>query len=103
VAGIAYGVLAAGQVGYVGLARDAVEATAIETPASNETARAAGLDAWDTLSAAWERWLTEIAAAFADGDAGVRPRRIGDDCRYCHLAVLCRRHELSRQGVRIDA
>ena len=30
-------------------------------------------------------------------------RRIAEDCRYCHLSVLCRRHELAERGVLIDA
>ena len=101
-AGIAYGVLAAGQVGYAGLARDAIEPTAIEAPASNRRTRAAGLDSWDKLLRAWRAWLTDLATAFVDGDAGVRPRRVAEDCRYCHLAVLCRRHELRQQGMLID-
>jgi probable DNA repair protein len=102
VAGIAYGMLAAGQVGYTGLARDAIEATTIEAPASNRRTRAAGLDTWDKLLRAWHAWLSDLATAFVDGEAGVRPRRIAEDCRYCHLAVLCRRHELRQQGVQID-
>jgi len=102
VAGVAYGSLAAGKVGYRGLAQEAIEATDIGALAASRAALTAGLDTWDKLLMAWRQSLTDIASAFVDGEAQVRPRRISEDCRYCHLSVLCRRHELTDRGVLID-
>ncbi len=99
VGGVAVGSLAVGQVGYRGFARSEIEGTDIREPATNRRVHAAD---WEALRSDWERTITGLARSFARGDARVDPRRSSEDCRWCRLAVLCRRHELQEQGVLND-
>ena len=47
---------------------------------------------WSALVDAWRAELTRIADDFASGVATVAPKRV-DTCRYCGVAMLCRRSE----------
>jgi hypothetical protein len=49
---------------------------------------------WDQLLDLWQRELAALASEYARGEARVAPKR-PDTCRYCHLATLCRIHELT--------
>ncbi len=95
VAGVAFGSLAAGEVGYCGFAESDIPGTAIRDPG---TGRRPAAEDWSALLAAWRQQLSVLAQGFADGDARVDPRRVSEDCRRCDLSVLCRRHELSERG-----
>ena len=100
VAGVAFGSLAVGDVGYRGLARNEIAGTGILSPGSARHIDAAD---WDALRERWERDLSQLAQAFAAGDARVDPRRTSEDCRWCQLSILCRRHELQDRGALEDA
>jgi len=99
VGGVAFGSLAVGQVGYRGFARSEIEGTDIREPATNRRVDAAD---WEALRSDWESTVTGLARSFSSGDARVDPRRRSEDCRWCRLAVLCRRHELQEQGALND-
>lgn len=99
VGGVAFGSLAAGEVGYRGFARREIPGTQIGTPGAS---RRVGADDWESLRAGWEATVSGLARAFASGDARVDPRRLREDCRWCRLAALCRRHELQEQGALED-
>lgn len=95
VGGVSFASLAVGDVGYRGLARHEIAGTGIRSPAADRRVDAAD---WDALRHRWERDLSRLADAFAAGDARVDPRRSSDDCRWCQLSILCRRHELKDRG-----
>ena len=99
VGGVSFASLAVGDVGYRGLARNEIAGTGIRSPASDRRVDAAD---WDALRHRWERDLSRLANAFAAGDARVDPRRSSDDCRWCQLSILCRRHELKDRGALAD-
>jgi len=99
---VAFGNLATGNEGFTGIAETGVAGTDIE-PLSAMGRRTDGIDDWDDIAAIWDRTLKALLRGFAEGDARVAPRRISEDCRYCDLAALCRRHELARQGALADA
>lgn len=99
VGGVAYGSLAVGQVGYRGFAHSEIEGTDIREPAANRRVAAAD---WEALRSDWARTVNGLARSFAGGDARVDPRRSSEDCRWCRLAVLCRRHDLREQGALDD-
>ena len=48
---------------------------------------------WSALLDAWNKELTSLAQAFADGKADVAPKRGAQTCRNCGLGALCRLHE----------
>ena len=48
---------------------------------------------WSALLRYWQANLGALAEQHAAGDARVAPKR-DDTCKYCHLSVLCRIHEL---------
>ncbi len=102
VRGLAFGSLATGREGFIGIAETGVAGTDIE-PLSGTGRRTDGIEEWSDMTAIWERTLKALVRGFAEGDARVAPRRISEDCRYCDLAALCRRHELARQGALADA
>ena len=95
--GIAYGGLRVGEEGYVGYGDADVEGTGIK---SVEGLKRPPDDAgtWAALLDAWRDHLGRLARAFGAGDAEVAPRRESEDCRYCDLSPLCRRHELAAMG-----
>ncbi|MBW3567465.1 MAG: PD-(D/E)XK nuclease family protein [Proteobacteria bacterium] len=51
---------------------------------------------WEEAVEFWERKIHALGTAFANGDADVDPLR--GTCDYCHLATLCRIHELRREN-----
>lgn len=50
---------------------------------------------WQALRDTWRNTLTRLGESFCAGDAAVDPTR--DACTYCHLAPLCRIHEMMEQ------
>lgn len=53
---------------------------------------------WDDQLALWREHLTALAGEAASGHAAVTPRDGEKTCRYCHLAPLCRIHEVEAYG-----
>ena len=49
---------------------------------------------WPALLRYWQASLTALAQEHASGDARVSPKHGDDTCKYCHLSMLCRIHEL---------
>ncbi|MGB5588654.1 MAG: PD-(D/E)XK nuclease family protein [Gammaproteobacteria bacterium] len=96
VSGVAFGSLAVGEVGYRGFADSDIPGTGIRDPANGPRPVA---DDWSALLSVWRHQVTALADAFAQGDARVDPRRVSEDCKWCELSILCRRHELSEQGL----
>lgn len=101
VAGVAFGCLKVGEEGYVGYADRSIAGTSIDDVAG---LRHPPDDAanWEELRALWRDRVTALARSHADGDARVAPRRQSEDCRYCDLSTLCRRHELRERGMMPD-
>jgi ATP-dependent helicase/nuclease subunit B len=50
--------------------------------------------AWDAAASTWRAQVTQLANEFVAGVANVNPVS-RDDCKYCHVATLCRRAELN--------
>jgi probable DNA repair protein len=82
VAAVAFARLRAGEMRYLGFAR--------EEGALPEVKRA---ENWRTLLAGWRKEVEALGAAFAAGDARVDPKSSLDTCRRCDLQSLCRVHE----------
>jgi hypothetical protein len=101
IGGLAYGCLRTGEEGYIGLAAVEISGTGIRniSQVRSPPNDAAG---WDQALSAWERNLETLVGNFAAGDARVDPRRMSEDCRFCDLSPLCRRHELVAAGVLRD-
>lgn len=93
--GVAFGSLAVGEVGYSGFADSDIPGTAIHDPAAG---RRPAAEDWTALLRAWREQLSVLAQSFANGSAQVDPRRVSEDCRWCELSILCRRHELRERG-----
>ena len=96
-AGLAYASLRPGDVKLAGLARSAAAFGAalprFKAPSDEE---------WQELLQEWRRVLETLAGAFARGDARVdplQPHSSNGTCQWCHLATLCRRDELWRNGM----
>lgn len=99
--GLAYGCLRVGEEGYSGFAASEVPATGIRDIAEARNAPNNASD-WPAALAEWRRHIERLVREFAAGDARVDPRRMSEDCRYCDLSSLCRRHELISAGVISD-
>jgi probable DNA repair protein len=84
---LCYAQLSESQVGFRGLSADAA-ALAPALPVPRRTKRT---KAWEQRSADWDRHLAWLGARIAAGAAVVEPR--ASACRYCDLALLCRRAE----------
>lgn len=92
-AGIAYAVLSPGESGFRGLASRAGLAEGVEDyGARRPSQRVPGVDGWDDLLRHWQEVLNRLAQAYLAGDARVDPLK--GECDHCHLAGLCRVHEL---------
>lgn len=96
VRGVAFGRLAPGETGYLGLADGDRAGPGIAPAGPGNTG---GIGDWAALLAAWRGRLTGLARDFVAGVARVDPRRIREDCARCHLRGLCRRDELEAWGV----
>ena len=92
-AGLAYASLKPGELGYRGLAaRDGVAVGVV--PYADYPNKPPEAEDWPALQAYWRRHLTALAEEYAAGEARVDPKT-PDTCKHCHLAMLCRIHELA--------
>ncbi|HEV2331871.1 MAG TPA: PD-(D/E)XK nuclease family protein [Gammaproteobacteria bacterium] len=91
-AAVSYACLKPGETGFLGLAARAGMPEGIGVYAEKRTRPSEAPD-WDTLLAYWEKNLTRLAEAYAEGDARVDPKT-PLTCERCHLSTLCRIHEL---------
>jgi probable DNA repair protein len=82
-AGIAFAQVRAGDMRFVGLARDPALLPGTKAPPAG----------WDDQRAAWRAALERLADEFATGHAAVAPKRAAHTCRLCDLQPLCRIHE----------
>ncbi len=96
--GLAYGCLRVGEEGYSGLAASEVPGTGIQDIGQVRNAPNNASD-WTASLGEWRRHVVSLVREFAAGEARVDPRRMSEDCRYCDLSSLCRRHELASAGV----
>ncbi|NHA14469.1 PD-(D/E)XK nuclease family protein [Thioalkalivibrio sp. XN279] len=96
VAGLFYGSLKPGAIGFSGRQREAEP-----PPIGGRAVRQLEPVEWDAMLAGWHGVLAHLANDFGAGHAAVDPlwptRRNGS-CAYCRLATLCRRDELLRAG-----
>ncbi|HSC46832.1 MAG TPA: PD-(D/E)XK nuclease family protein [Gammaproteobacteria bacterium] len=93
-AGLAYASLLPGEMRYLGLAEREGVADGVMAYAGYRFKPEAAAD-WPALLGFWRRTLAALAEDYAAGDARVAPKS-ADTCRHCHLAMLCRIHELAR-------
>jgi hypothetical protein len=91
-AAVSYACLRPGETGFVGLAALGGMPEGIGAYAEKRSKPAEAPD-WNSLLVYWEKNLTQLADAYASGDARVDPKR-AQTCEYCHLSTLCRIHEL---------
>jgi ATP-dependent helicase/DNAse subunit B len=91
-AAVSYACLRPGELGFVGLAARGGMPEGIGVYADKRSKPVAVPD-WGSLLAYWEKNLTQLAEAYAAGDARVDPK-CAQTCEYCHLSTLCRIHEL---------
>ncbi|HEY1773210.1 MAG TPA: PD-(D/E)XK nuclease family protein [Gammaproteobacteria bacterium] len=91
-AAVSYACLRPGETGFVGLAARGGMPEGIGLYAEKRGKPEQAQD-WDGLLAYWDKNLTQLATAYAGGDAQVDPKR-AQTCEYCHLSTLCRIHEL---------
>lgn len=81
----------AGDMKYVGLARDADLLPGIKAWAGSDHRE--HHPAWPDLVAAWQTDLERIAGQFAAGAAAVNPKKHPDTCRLCDQQSFCRIRE----------
>ena len=96
VAGLFYGSLKPGQVGFSGRQQEAEP-----PPIGGRSAQVLAAVEWDDMLSGWRAVLARLAHDFGAGQAAVdplRPTRRNGSCAYCRLATLCRRDELLRAG-----
>lgn len=91
-AALAFACLKPGLLEYKGLAERGGVAEGIERFADYRW-RPGAVGDWQGLLAYWRRHLTALAEEYAAGEARVDPKS-AQTCKYCHLAMLCRIHEL---------
>lgn len=90
-AAVAFAQVRAGDMKYVGLARDAELLPGIKAWA--ESRYRDRYPAWPDVIAAWQADLERIARQFAAGVAAVDPKRHPDTCRLCDQQAFCRIRE----------
>ena len=93
VAGLAFGVLRPGELGYRGLGDGDHIAPGVSSVASSRLHGARQARDWGAHKLLWRRHLEKLARAYLEGDARVDPKLPGTTCRYCGLQLLCRVHE----------
>jgi hypothetical protein len=93
VAGLAFGVLRPGELGFRGLGAGDVLAPGVDSVRSSKLHGAREAQDWDAHKTLWRQRLTKLARAYLEGDARVDPKIPGTTCRYCGLQVLCRIHD----------
>ena len=90
--GVAFACLKPGALGYRGLAERGGIAEGIEVYADYRR-QPPGVGDWQGLLGFWRTHLTGLAEEYAGGEARVDPKG-PQTCARCHLAMLCRIHEL---------
>lgn len=90
-AAVAFAQVRAGDMGYVGLARDADLLPGIKAWA--ESRYRDRHPAWPDVVAAWQADLERIAQQFAAGVATVDPKQHPNTCRLCDQQAFCRIRE----------
>jgi len=98
-AAVAFAQVRAGDMAYVGLARDADLLPGIK--AWTESRHRERYPAWPDLVAAWQADLERIAGQFAAGVAAVDPKLPDQTCRLCDQQPFCRIRE--RLGAELAA
>ena len=93
VAGLAFGDLRPGKLGYRGLGGVDDLAPGVEVIAASRLHGAREATDWDAHKALWRERLSTLAQGYMEGDARVDPKTPGATCRYCGLQMLCRIHE----------
>lgn len=93
VAGLAFGVLRPGELGYRGLGGIADLAPGVDAIASSKLHGVRDAPNWDAHKALWRSRLAGLAQAHLQGDARVDPKTRGVTCRHCGLQPLCRINE----------
>ena len=93
VAGLAFGDLRPGKLGYRGLGGVDDLAPGVEVIAASRLHGAREATDWDAHKALWRERLSTLAQGYMEGDARVDPKTPGATCRYCGLHMLCRIHE----------
>lgn len=88
--GLAFAQLAAGKLGFQGIAATADLAEGIQTPEQLRGLPEQAPRQWADFRAHWQQTLLELAEEFASGVAAVAPTRGAQTCRYCDLQSLCR-------------
>lgn len=92
VAAVAFACLKKGQLGFAGLARAEGLLPGVGTVDKHRTAGKHHAS-WRELLDAWRQATARLAREFAQGAAGVDPKRPFATCTYCDLAALCRVRE----------
>lgn len=90
--GVAFACLKPGALGYRGLAERGPVAEGVEMYSDYRWQPPDASD-WQGLLGFWRTHLTGLAQEYAGGDARVMPKG-PQTCARCHLAILCRIHEL---------
>lgn len=92
VAAVAFARLKAGELGFLGLAKDEGLLPGTQAVADHRAARRFA-SSWSELVAQWRTATDALAVRFALGEAPVDPKRGLATCRHCELQPLCRVHE----------
>ncbi len=90
-AGVAFAQVRAGDMKFVGLAREADLLPGVKTPASAGRSRAER--GWAEQVAFWRFEIDRLARDFSAGRAEVDPKELRGTCEYCDLKPFCRIYE----------
>jgi probable DNA repair protein len=87
-AAVAFAQVRAGEMKFVGLAREEGVLPGARTPP--EAGRSGAEATWEKQVTFWRAELERLAGGFASGDARVAPKRPAHTCRGCGVRPLCR-------------
>ena len=93
VSGLAVARIKAGELRFIGLARDSgvlPKVHKVQSVTESKRLKGLGIESWEALREYWHRHATALGAAFAAGTAEVQPRHMPQSCRYCGMQSLCR-------------
>ena len=90
-AGVAFAQVRAGEMKFVGLAREADLLPGVKTPSS--AGRSGAAPDWDRQVGSWRAEIGRLAGDFAAGRAQVDPKIFPKTCEYCNVKPFCRIYE----------
>lgn len=91
VAGIAFGIVKSGEIGFVGLTDSSGLLPGIKD--YSQLTGCKSFNSWQEIITAFRQNLTNLAVGFCSGEASVDPKKFPATCEFCDLHMFCRIYE----------